>query len=251
MEPWPCTATTAIVLRTQKLGEADRIVTLLTRQHGQVRAVAKGVRRTRSRFGARLEPFMLVDVQLYEGARSTSSRRPRRSRRTATASPRDYAAYTAAHRDARDGRAADRGARAGRCSSSCCWSVACARWPAASTTPGWCSTPSCCARSPSRAGRRASTTARAAAPRARTGLHARQRAARSAPRAARPARRRPRLQTLELLGRPARRRLGARRRERAPAPPRGQRPGRRLPAVAPRARAALAAAGRAAWQSAR
>ena len=39
----------AIVLRTQKLGEADRIVTLLTRQHGKVRAVAKGVRRTRSR----------------------------------------------------------------------------------------------------------------------------------------------------------------------------------------------------------
>ncbi len=57
----------AIVLRTQKLGEADRIVTLLTREHGKVRAVAKGVRRTRSRFGARLEPFMVVDVQLYEG----------------------------------------------------------------------------------------------------------------------------------------------------------------------------------------
>src|SRR4051812_44047808 len=57
----------AIVLRTQKLGEADRIVTLLTRERGKVRAVAKGVRRTRSRFGARLEPFMMTDVQLYEG----------------------------------------------------------------------------------------------------------------------------------------------------------------------------------------
>src|SRR5665647_2383871 len=57
----------AIVLRAQKLGEADRIVTLLTRQRGKVRAVAKGVRRTKSRFGARLEPFMVVDVQLYEG----------------------------------------------------------------------------------------------------------------------------------------------------------------------------------------
>ena len=56
-----------VVLRTQKLGEADRIVTLLTRQHGRVRAVAKGVRRTKSRFGARLEPGMHVDVQLYEG----------------------------------------------------------------------------------------------------------------------------------------------------------------------------------------
>ena len=41
----------AIVLRTQKLGEADRIITLLTRSHGRVRAVAKGVRRTSSRFG--------------------------------------------------------------------------------------------------------------------------------------------------------------------------------------------------------
>jgi DNA repair protein RecO (recombination protein O) len=57
----------AVVLRVQKLGEADRIVTLLTRRHGRVRAVGKGVRRTTSRFGARLEPFSHVDVQLYEG----------------------------------------------------------------------------------------------------------------------------------------------------------------------------------------
>ncbi len=58
---------TAVVLRTQKLGEADRIVTLLTRGRGKVRAVAKGVRRTSSRFGGRLEPFSFVDVQCYEG----------------------------------------------------------------------------------------------------------------------------------------------------------------------------------------
>ena len=57
----------AIVLRTQKLGEADRIITLLTRQHGRMRAVARGVRKTTSRIGARLEPFSHVDVQLYEG----------------------------------------------------------------------------------------------------------------------------------------------------------------------------------------
>lgn len=57
----------AIVLRTHKLGEADRIVTMLTKNHGKVRAVAKGVRRTSSRIGARVEPFMLADVQLYEG----------------------------------------------------------------------------------------------------------------------------------------------------------------------------------------
>lgn len=56
-----------VILRTQKLGEADRIVTILTRRHGKVRAVAKGVRRTGSRFGARLEPFMVADLQFYEG----------------------------------------------------------------------------------------------------------------------------------------------------------------------------------------
>jgi len=58
---------TGVVLRVHKLGEADRIVTLITRKHGKVRAVAKGVRRTRSRFGARLEPFGHVDVQFYTG----------------------------------------------------------------------------------------------------------------------------------------------------------------------------------------
>jgi DNA repair protein RecO (recombination protein O) len=57
----------AVVLRTGKLGEADRIVTLLTREHGRVRAVAKGVRRTTSRLGARVEPFMHVDIQLHAG----------------------------------------------------------------------------------------------------------------------------------------------------------------------------------------
>ena len=57
----------AIVLRTHKLGEADRIITLLTRHHGRVRAVAKGVRRTTSKFGSRLEPFTYVDLQLAEG----------------------------------------------------------------------------------------------------------------------------------------------------------------------------------------
>ena len=55
------------MLRTHKLGEADRIITLLTRQHGRVRAVARGVRRTTSKFGSRLEPFMHVDLQLSEG----------------------------------------------------------------------------------------------------------------------------------------------------------------------------------------
>ena len=57
----------AVVIRTHKLGEADRIVTMLSRYHGLIRAVAKGVRRTTSKFGSRLEPFMVVDIQLHEG----------------------------------------------------------------------------------------------------------------------------------------------------------------------------------------
>jgi DNA repair protein RecO (recombination protein O) len=56
-----------IVLRTYKLGEADRIVVLITRGHGKVRSVAKGVRKTKSKFGARLEPTSHVALQFYEG----------------------------------------------------------------------------------------------------------------------------------------------------------------------------------------
>lgn len=58
---------TGIVLRTYKLGEADRIVVILGRERGKIRAVAKGVRKTRSKFGARLEPMSHVNLQLYEG----------------------------------------------------------------------------------------------------------------------------------------------------------------------------------------
>jgi len=57
----------AVVLRTHKLGEADRIITLLSRRHGKIRAVAKGVRRTTSKFGGRLEPFSHVDAQFATG----------------------------------------------------------------------------------------------------------------------------------------------------------------------------------------
>jgi len=56
-----------VVLRTYKLGEADRIVVLMTQGEGKVRAVAKGVRKTKSRFGGRLEPFTHVDLSLYRG----------------------------------------------------------------------------------------------------------------------------------------------------------------------------------------
>jgi len=56
-----------VVLRTYRLGEADRIVVVLTEGHGKIRAVAKGVRKTKSRFGGRLEPTSHVSLQLYEG----------------------------------------------------------------------------------------------------------------------------------------------------------------------------------------
>jgi DNA repair protein RecO (recombination protein O) len=56
-----------VVLRTIKLGEADRIVTVFTQGHGKVRAVAKGVRKTTSKFGARLEPTTHVALQCYRG----------------------------------------------------------------------------------------------------------------------------------------------------------------------------------------
>jgi DNA repair protein RecO (recombination protein O) len=56
-----------IVLRSVKLGEADKIVTILTQGSGKVRAVAKGVRKTTSRFGARLEPLTHVSLMLYRG----------------------------------------------------------------------------------------------------------------------------------------------------------------------------------------
>lgn len=57
----------AVVLRTHQLGEADRIITLLSRRYGKVRAVARGVRRATSKFGSRLEPFNHVDVQFAQG----------------------------------------------------------------------------------------------------------------------------------------------------------------------------------------
>jgi DNA repair protein RecO (recombination protein O) len=59
--------TEAIVLRSIRYGEADRIVHLYTPAHGRIGAIAKGVRRARSRFGARLEPFFHIRAVLHEG----------------------------------------------------------------------------------------------------------------------------------------------------------------------------------------
>jgi DNA repair protein RecO (recombination protein O) len=86
----------AVVLRAQKLGEADRIVTLLTREHGRVRAVAKGVRKTTSRFGGRCEPFMLIDVQLYEGRSLDTVTQVETIGAYGLAIAADYTRYTAA-----------------------------------------------------------------------------------------------------------------------------------------------------------
>ena len=86
----------AVVLRTHKLGEADRIVTMLTRYNGQVRAVAKGVRRTASKFGAKVEPFMVADIQFYEGRTLDTINQVETIGSYGREIIEDYAAYTAA-----------------------------------------------------------------------------------------------------------------------------------------------------------
>ncbi|HZT93277.1 MAG TPA: DNA repair protein RecO [Gaiellaceae bacterium] len=60
-------STEAVVLRSIRLGEADRVLHLYTQAHGRVGAVAKGVRKTKSRFGARLEPLSHVELVLHRG----------------------------------------------------------------------------------------------------------------------------------------------------------------------------------------
>lgn len=55
------------MVRTYDFAEADRVVVLLTREHGLVRGVAKGVRKAKSRFGSRLQPFVDINVQVYPG----------------------------------------------------------------------------------------------------------------------------------------------------------------------------------------
>lgn len=86
----------AVVLRTHKLGEADRIVTMLSRNHGKIRAVAKGVRKTGSRFGSRLEPFMVIDVQLYQGRSLDTVQQVETLGPYGAAIAADYPRYTAA-----------------------------------------------------------------------------------------------------------------------------------------------------------
>jgi len=59
--------TEAIVLRSIRYGEADRILHLYSREHGRLGAIAKGARKPKSRFGGRLEPFFRLDLMLHEG----------------------------------------------------------------------------------------------------------------------------------------------------------------------------------------
>src|SRR5687768_6863880 len=59
--------TEAIVLRSMRYGEADRILHVYTPQRGRLSAIAKGVRRAKSRFGGRLEPYFRIELVLHEG----------------------------------------------------------------------------------------------------------------------------------------------------------------------------------------
>jgi DNA repair protein RecO (recombination protein O) len=93
--PMPSYRDHAVVLRTHKLGEADRIITLLTRDFGKVRAVAKGVRKAGSRFGSRLEPLNLVDIQLHEGRNMDTVTQVETVAAFGAVASQDYAQWTA------------------------------------------------------------------------------------------------------------------------------------------------------------
>ena len=86
----------AVVLRTHKLAEADRIVTVLSRTRGKLRVVAKGVRRTKSRIGARLEPGMAVTMQCHEGRNLDTVTQVETLHSWGAQISLDYRAYTAA-----------------------------------------------------------------------------------------------------------------------------------------------------------
>ena len=225
------------MLRTHKLGEADRIITLLTRQHGRVRAVAKGVRRTTSKFGSRLEPFTHVDLQLAEGRSLDTITQAETQRRSPPRSGRLRPLHLR-HRDARDRRAAGRrGAGARRPAVPAAASAHSARWRRGSTAPGRCSTPTCCARSPV-AGYAPSFEACAHCGRAgphrwfNPSMGGVLCATCRVPGSASPA-----PETSVLLGAPARRRLAGRRRRRAAPPPEASGLVAAYSSVAPGARA--------------
>ena len=126
-----------VVLRTYRLGEADRIVVFLTEHHGKVRAVAKGVRRTASKFGGRLEPLSHVALLLWQGRSDLDivnqaevidhfrgdSRGPRPGGQGALARSRSP---TSSPRSATPTRGSTR-----------CSSARCGRWPTRPATHDW------------------------------------------------------------------------------------------------------------------
>jgi len=118
----------AVVLRTRKLAEADRIITLLTREHGVVRAVAKGVRRTSSKFGSRLEPFTHVDLQLYEGRNLDTITQAVTKSPYGAAIGSDYERYTAASVMLETAERLVVEERQPPSSSTCSWWAPCERW---------------------------------------------------------------------------------------------------------------------------
>ena len=136
-----------IVLRTQKLGEADRIITILGRTTGRVRAVAKGVRRTKSRFGARLEPFTHVDLMLHPGRSLDVITQAEVIRPYGEPLTGDYPRYTAGVAMLETAERFTPMEKEPALRSCCCSSAGCGPWARPSMTPGWCWTPSCCARS--------------------------------------------------------------------------------------------------------
>ena len=62
----PLIETESLVIKSYGLAEADRIVVLLTQEHGMIRGVAKGAKRLKSKFGSGLEPFSVVKVEYFE-----------------------------------------------------------------------------------------------------------------------------------------------------------------------------------------
>ncbi|WP_165000964.1 DNA repair protein RecO [Rothia uropygioeca] len=87
---------TVIVLGTYPLGESDRIIVGLSAGHGLIRAVAKGVRRSNSKLGARLEPFMITDVSLVHGRNLDTVTQAVTRKAYAAPIVADYVAYTSA-----------------------------------------------------------------------------------------------------------------------------------------------------------
>ena len=151
-----------VVLRTQKLGEADRIITLLTRSHGRVRAVGKGVRRTRSKFGARLEPFTHVDLQIYEGRSLDVVQQAETIASYGDRIADDYARYTSGTVMLETAERLTAEEKEPATQQFLLLVGGLRTLAEAAHAPGWCWTRSCCARWPSRATPRPSTTARAA-----------------------------------------------------------------------------------------